>query len=284
MIHRALWTKPLREGTWLLVACCLLLFAFHWIHVWIVSQIAVRQMRFLLRHMPDLLRGFFPVPPEVLAAPAGHLALAYDSPLVTLAIGIWAIGRASDSVSGEIGRGTMEVLLAQPVRRTEVLLLHGAVTVVGLAALCLAGWLGTCAGLAAVELESEVSPRIFLAAASNLFSLGFLLAGLTTLVSSADRYRARTIGIVVGVFVVQMVIKLVAVSVPSYAWCKSLTFLTLSEPQVLAHRFWPEVLAASAARSWTMLLEYNGTLVAIGLVCHALAVVIFRYRDLPAPL
>ena len=50
----------------------------------------------------------------------------YVHPLVLFSAVIWAIMRGSDCVSGEIGRGTMEMLLAQPVRRTSLYTAHSA--------------------------------------------------------------------------------------------------------------------------------------------------------------
>src|SRR5690606_33401342 len=136
---------------------------------------------------------------DVLAAPAGRVAIAYDDPLVMVVVSIWAIARGSDVVSGEINRGTMEMLLAQPIRRSALLFSHAAVTVIGAALLAYVSWLGTWVGLTFISLEEPVSTRIFIPPAVNLFSLGFFLAGFSTMLSAGDRYRSRTIGIVVGV-------------------------------------------------------------------------------------
>ena len=49
---------------------------------------------------------------------------------------MFAIARGSDVVSGELGRGTLEMLLAQPVSRLQVLYTQAAVTLVCLLLLC----------------------------------------------------------------------------------------------------------------------------------------------------
>lgn len=280
----ALWIKALREGKWLLLGTAALLFVFFWIRVWITSQFNMREIRKLLYYAPDFVSNFFVVPVEVLASPAGRIAVSYDDPLVVVAISIWAIARGSDAVSGEIGRGTMELLLAQPVRRIEVLFVHAAVTLFGAAVLAVVAFLGTFVGLKTIELESVVRAKIFLAPALNLFSLGVFLSGLTTMLSSCDRYRSRTIGIAVSFYVVETIIKLVSMAVPDYANLRWLTFLTAFEPQKLAHAFWPRTLAAEADQSWTMLWQYNGLLITLGLAGYLAAAVIFSRRDLPAPL
>lgn len=281
---RALWWKSYREGMWLLWGSIALLFAFQWLRVWITSQVRTSGVRKLLQFAPDILKEFLVVPIEALATPAGRLAVGYDDPLVVIVVSIWAIARGSDMVSGEIGRGTMEMLLAQPVRRLDVVVSHAGTTVLGLLAICAAAWCGTYVGLWQFRLEEPVDPRIFLPAAFNLFSLGFFLAGVTAMLSALDRYRSRTIGVIVSFFAVQMVIKLAAIASWSYGWLTYFSFLTAFEPQRLAYYFWPEVYAHESARAWELLWQYNGFLLGVGLVGYGFSALIFCHRDLPAPL
>ena len=193
----ALWEKSLRDAKWLLVGCGALMFIFHWIRVWVTSHFTMGDVRKLLEFAPEFIKGFFAVPPEVIAAPAGRLAIGYDDPLIVVIVSCWAIARGSDSVSGEIGRGTMEVLLAQPVRRIEVMLSSALMNILGAATLAILAWLGTYVGLLMFDLDEPVSAVILLPAAVNLFGLGVFLGGIATMLSSFDRYRTRTIGIVV---------------------------------------------------------------------------------------
>jgi hypothetical protein len=62
------------------------------------------------------------------------------------------------------------------------------------------------------------------------------------------------------------------------------TFLTYFEPQLLAYRFWPQVMARDPSGSWEIVLVYNGVLLVLGLVGYFAAAIIFCRRDLPAPL
>ena len=62
-----------------------------------------------------------PVSFAQIATSAGRIAVAYDDPIVLLLVTVWAISRGSDAVSGELNRGTMEMVLAQPVTRLGVL-------------------------------------------------------------------------------------------------------------------------------------------------------------------
>ena len=52
------------------------------------------------------------------------LSIGYVHPLMQTIFCIWAVGRAAGAIAGELDRGTMELLLAQPVRRSRVILAH----------------------------------------------------------------------------------------------------------------------------------------------------------------
>ena len=97
------------------------------------------------------------VPLSELATPAGHVAVAFAHPIILFGTAIWAIARGSDCVSGEIGRGTMEMLLAQPVSRTKIFATHALATILGALLLAAAAWCGIAMGLATTSLGEDVS-------------------------------------------------------------------------------------------------------------------------------
>jgi ABC-2 type transport system permease protein len=286
-MNKALWQKSISEALRLLAASLLLMFVFHWLRVWITSQVSLAELRMFLRALPAFLRQLSPVPIEQIATSVGRIAVSYDDPIVLLLVTVWAIARGSDAVSGEIGRGTMELVLAQPVRRLTVLWTQATVTTVGAGLLAASAWLGTATGLATVQLEEPVQAQIFVPAAINLFGLTFFLAGLTTLVSSPDRNRWRTISLVGGIYIVEMIFKVVGMTAIGWRWLNYLTFFTLFEPEPLA-------LDAQKAWSWRVAvpnggmelagLGFDALLLGMGLACYGLATVIFCRRDLPAPL
>jgi ABC-2 type transport system permease protein len=269
---------------WLLAGSCALMFIFVWARVWVSAQFKTQHLKRLLSDFaPEFIRKLLPVDIEVVASTAGRLALSYEEPLALALMSFWAISRGSDVVAGELGRGTLEMTLAQPVRRIEWLLSHTAVTLAGTAAIAGAAWLGTWTGIQTIELEEQVPARTFAIAAFNLFSLGIFLAGLATLLSSLDTLRSRVVGIVVAIYAVQLIQKVVARAAPDeYTRVKQLgnwSFLGAFEPQVLIHN-----IRSQAPEAWATFWEYNGALLALGLAGVALAAAIFQHRDLPAPL
>jgi ABC-2 type transport system permease protein len=275
-MNRALWIKAFHESKWLLLGCVLLMFVFQWLRVWIISQIKVAHVRKILSdYVPEFVQKLLPVSIEELASTSGRIAIGYEEPILLVVLVIWAVGRASDSVSGEIGRGTMEMLLAQPVRRVHLLNVHTVVTLMGIVILAAWAWLGTVVGIATVELEEPVQARTFLPAAANLMCLGILVAGVTAMFSAIDQNRGRTIGIAVGLFMFQLIIKIVGRTADQFDWLRYATVLTAFEPQVLSR---------SAGAPTSTILLYNGLLLGLAAVFYLVAVAVFCRRDIPAPL
>lgn len=270
-----LLVKNVREAVWLLAGCCTVMFAFHWLQVWFVGELSFEDFKGIIDRIPEKFQRLFPVPPEQLLGLPGRIAMSYSEPLTLLVISAWSIGRGSDAVSGELGRGTMEMLLAQPVRRIELLVAQGLVTVAGAALIAMSAWLGTFTGINVVVLESPVQPEPYLYCALNLFSLGFFLAGGTTMISSADRYRWRTIGIAGAVFVVQKIVEIIGQSVLRLKWLEWFSFFTAYRPPRFITQ--PEIAPQLA---W----QTCGLLFGMGLAGYCIAAIIFCRRDLPAPL
>jgi ABC-2 type transport system permease protein len=321
-MNRSLLNKAIAESRLLLLACMTALFGFCWTRVWLVSQFEMSRFQTIVEQFQEFER-FFPVPFEQLFTYAGRIALTYDEPIVIVCMSLWAIARGSDCISGEIGRGTMEMLLAQPVSRIQVLWSQSAVTIVGTALLAIASWLGVYVGIQTtmveepaptttltvpwfgielpnplakdemqrVPMRDRVEAAWFVPAAFNLFSLGVFGAGLSTLLSACDRYRWRTIGIVVSFYIVEMTLKIVGRAAEHLAWLGRWTFFTAYEPE----RF-VSVAVKDSQLAWAIWvrdpqglwelgpLGYNFILLGIGLAAFAGATVAFRVRDLPAPL
>jgi ABC-2 type transport system permease protein len=286
-MNSALWSKSIRESRWLWLSCALVMFTFHMLFVWIMSQFPTSNFKAILAFVPSVMQKMFPVDIEQLASSAGRVATAYDHPIVLLMCLVWSVARGSDVVSGELGRGTLEMILAQPVSRARVLYGSTAVTLIGAAGLALLAWLGTTLALQLIELEEAVDAKLFVPAALSLFALMFFLTGITTLASAADRYRWRTIGIIGGFYAVESIVRIVAMLAPGWEWLSKFTFFTAFNPQAyvanpaMAWTFF-EVLPGGAQRLGG--LGGHTVLIGLGVVCFAAAGFIFSKRDLPAPL
>ena len=322
MINRSLLKKSIAEASWLLIACTAAIYSFCWTRVWLVSQFTMGQFQTVLEQFREYER-FSPVPFEQLFTYTGRVAMAYDEPVVVVSVSLWAIARGSDCISGEIGRGTMEMLLAQPVSRMQVLWSQASVTIAGVAVLATASWLGAYTGIMTntveepvvrswtipwlqievpnlladeevqlVPMREKINPVHLAPAAVNLFSFGVFLAGLTTLLSSLDRYRWRTIGLITGFYIFQMILKIVGLAADHLAWLRRCTFFTAYEPA----RF-VSIAVGMPESTWNLTLRdaegawigwgsmsHNLLLIGLGMIAYLAATLVFQKRDLPAPL
>jgi ABC-2 type transport system permease protein len=278
-MNAALWRKAWIEARLLLVCCMLLLFAFQWIFVWITSMVKLGALASFVKTLPPGLQSLSGVPVNELATVAGRIGLAYVDPIVLVTSAVWAIARGSDVVSGEINRGSMELLVSQPVRRLSIYLTQSLVTTIGAALMTMSALSGTLCGLSLVTLEEPVAAMPFLPAAINFFGMTVFLGGVAAAVSACDRYRWRTIGLVGGFYVIQLMINVMGRTVKRLSWLEYTTFFGAYEPQGLIAEYLSE-----PAGAWRMLVEYNGILLGLGLAAYALGAVIFCRRDLPAPL
>lgn len=275
-MNRALWKKSIHESRWLLMALAGLMFGFHWIFVWVTNMVELGSLKMFLEDLPEVFEKMAGVEFTKVATVTGRIALAYIDPVVLVVAALWGISRGSDVISGEINRGTMELLLAQPVRRLTVLATSAAVTIAGTVVLALAAIAGTWVGVTLVDLEQSVDIAHFYPAVTNLWAFMFFLAATSTLVSSVDNYRWRTIGLMGGFYMISLVLQVLGRTAEDQLdWLLYFTFLAAYEPQTLI---------TDPASAWSDALRYNGILIGLGVASYVGAAVVFCRRDVPAPI
>src|SRR5262249_17865489 len=150
--------KLLRDSRWALLAVALLLFCFQ--ALWVkatqrtTTMVAPMFQVFALKtnkRIEDVEKQLFSGPGRVMQSViAGDqlnfrkahdvLSIGYVHPLMQILFCLWAIGRASGAIAGEIERGTMELLLAQPLPRSRVILAHLCVDLMLIPILCVSLW------------------------------------------------------------------------------------------------------------------------------------------------
>jgi ABC-2 type transport system permease protein len=253
---------------------CLLLMLFGWFFLWLMSRLEVGAWAGLLRLLPNFVQPMLAVPITALATPLGQISVLYVHVVTMLVCLAWSIGEGSDCVAGQIARGTMEHLLTLPIHRVTILIVSMGVSTLGAALLAGALWLGMLLGLLTTRLGADVSARAFLPGAINLWAMMFCVSGMTTLVSTFNRDRWRTIKLSGGFFVVSLIVKMIARMWPEGDSLRWLTFLAAFEPQRL--------ILATGDR-WRLFFECNGTLVGLGLAAYLLGAVVLSYRDIPVP-
>ena len=157
-----LWKKYFSESWLLLLAIGIGLFAFGWFRVTLVCELDTGKFRQIIDLVPSDWRKFASVDFDWIVSYLGRTSTGFDEPMMITLLAGWAIVRGSDVVSGELSRGTMEMLLAQPVCRREVYLRHAKYTVLGLLVLSLMLWLGMSVGVWTASVKESTYPAIYL--------------------------------------------------------------------------------------------------------------------------
>jgi ABC-2 type transport system permease protein len=94
------------------------------------------------------------------------MSIGYVHPLMQTLFCIWAIGRAAGAIAGELDRGTLELLLAQPLPRSRLVLAHLIVDLITIPLLALSLWAGSSLGawlvspiqIQPIELAGKAKP------------------------------------------------------------------------------------------------------------------------------
>jgi ABC-2 type transport system permease protein len=274
--NRAIWNKTWGDQRVLLLSLAALWAASPWLYILLSAQIEMPAFQnVLLKVIPDDWQKLSGVPFSEVATYAGRVALAFVDPVVVLAATVWGITRGSDAVSGPLERGTMEMLLAAPVRRSAIFLTQALATTAAAALLCGVLLASVWTVVALGPWAGKVAPERFLPAVANVFGLMVCMAGISACVSAADSHRWRTIGIMCGLYVTAILTKLVGRLSGVLGWVGYLSVLNAYEPQRLV---------GGGPEAWRMLAWYDGILLGIGIVAYLIGAVIFSRRDLPAPL
>jgi ABC-2 type transport system permease protein len=210
------------------------------------------------------------------------MSVGYLHPVIQIILCIWAIGRASGAIAGEIDRGTMELLLAQPVPRWQLIAAHFCVDVIAIPVLCLSLWAGTWLGawlMGMIGYEDgplQVNPWNFGPALLSTAVFIFAVSGYTLWISALGRNRGRVMGIAVLVTLLQFLINLIG-----QIW----EVITPLRPCTVFYYYDPQRIILNAG--WmtdTVVWGRLGVLLAVGIAGYGLALWTFSRRDLPAPL
>jgi ABC-2 type transport system permease protein len=317
--------KLLRDVRWPLLVVGLLLFAFSAFWVKIAQRVTTEIAPFF--NVLGAAQGIgkevfdeviFKGPGKVSQAVMGGADIQFDKPndflavemlhpVVVILCSLWAVGRAASAVAGELDKGTMELLLSQPVPRNRLVLAHLVIDLLVIPSLGLCVVAGTQTGLALIgpfavdysvlqKLPPNVRqfvkpgpPTLDVSAtrqwlgAVNLAALMFALSGVTMLVSCVGRSRWRAMAVAGLVTVGMFVANVVGQLWDSAAFVRPATVFFYYQPQkVWLRGDWMADLGEAFAGGGRV--PAVPVLLAVGAAGYLLALRVFTRRDLPAPL
>lgn len=270
-MNPALWRKAISDAWLHLLISSLILIAFAWVFLWLMSQIQLGAAAALLKAMPPFFQKLLGIPVADLVTATGRTSILFVHVVTLLVCVGWAVGRGSDTISGEVGRGTMDLLASLPVYRPALLFPPAVVATVGTAILAASVLLGIALGLATLKMDDVTLTR-FLPAVTNLFAMIFCLTGVTAFISSWSRDRWRTVFLAVGFFLVSFILEMIGRIWERGGWLEYFTFLSQFHPQ--------EFTLLPEKAGWP-LVRANLILLGIGLAAYLAAALIFWRRDVP---
>jgi len=324
--------KLLRDVRWPLLIIWLLLFLFGTMWVRVTHRVTTEISPYFAligglagakqKDMEDILfSGVGKVSQAVLGGsdihfdrPTDFLAVALLHPVVVVLAFLWCVGRAAGALSGELDRGTMELLLSQPVPRDRLILSHLIVDLLLIPLLCSSLWLGTHLGLAStgpfvenaeiIAKVREKAPPVARAFIKNepavlpvtveyqwkgllnLAALMFAMSGVSLGISSAGRNRWRTSGLAALLIMTMFVVNVIAQLYEPLAWLRPFTLFFYYQPQML---WLNDVWLADIGPTWGLGERIVAVpmvlfLFTVGTAGYYAALRIFSRRDLPAPL
>jgi ABC-2 type transport system permease protein len=222
----------------------------------------------LIDLLPDAVRGFVGSSELDLLTPNGMLAVAYNHPLTKLMLSVFAVGLAANAIAGELQKGTLDLVLARPIRRYRLLLGSGLTLLVVACALGGVMLLGTFIGAQMSDIAAEVQWESFGFLALNAIALVLAMSGLAFLCSALSKSGSQAVGwaggVVAGMFFLNWFATL---------WDRVAVFSPLS----LFYYYQPDDIINGISSNWPLNII---VLLSFAVVTFAAAAAVFERRDL----
>ena len=182
-------------------------------------------------------------------------------------LAIYAIFAAGGIVAREVERGTMDLLLSQPVHRYQVVISKFAVFLTALLVVSIVSLAGLAAGFALIEEKADLL-GVSLALLQS-FLLVMAVAGYSALFSCLFLDPRKT-QMAAGVLTAGLyILNFMAPSLGSFDWAKKIS---------LFYYYQPLPIVQNAALNWAGVGIYLGVTV----VCFIASLVVFQRRDIVA--
>jgi ABC-2 type transport system permease protein len=182
--------------------------------------------------LPDAFKAFLGEAADM-SSPEGFLSAEFFSWVPLLLITLAIIGGTA-AFAGEEGAGTLDLLLAQPLKRWRVVAEKTAALAVAVVACALAGVAGFLIGRIWVDID--IGTGRFVLATLNMLPLAFLFLTFSLLASAALPTRGAAATLVTGVVIVTYFLHVLGEVVPILKTVRKLSpFYWSDASRVLLH-------------------------------------------------
>ncbi len=196
----------------------------------------------------------------------GLIAIGYQHPLVLFLYMLFAVGTPATLLTGEVQKGTMELILGRPATRTQVYACAAVLTLSGMFALVLVMFLGTVVATRLYDFGQPIPLGLFWRIAVN----GGLVAGaagsIALLAAGVLAGRNQAVGAAVAFLVLDYFAWVVAQWWPRLRFLRPATLFYYVNGSKLLHG-WP--------------LHDMAVLLMVILVASIVGGLAWRQRDLP---
>lgn len=193
MLLRSLWLKVLHDQWRLLLGMSILAGSLAGMYLAFYPSIGMaEEMQALLDSLPPAFTALFASQGLDLSTPEGFLNMELFSFLGPIFVMIYAATSGAGATAGEEERGTLDLLLANPIPRWRVVVEKAVAMVFGLAVLSAAMELGVV--LVSVAMQIGIDAGKVAAALISNGLLGLSLGGVALLIGSLTGRRTLAIG------------------------------------------------------------------------------------------
>jgi len=265
-----LFLSNLKLGRWGILAWGVLIFLYGILTMYLYPTMTQSSL--------DIL-GYINALPDAMKAAFGYEGIDFTNMTFTpeafatleflviwpLLIGIYGIF-ASIGLAREAERGTLDLLLAQPVSRYKVLVSKFSVFIFAALMIAVASLLGLFIGALIINETVDTMSLALVLIEALLLVLSF---ASFTLLCSVIFLEPRKSLLVAGVFVggSYIVNFMVPILSPSASWLRNIS---------LFYHYQPNEIVNNASLNWTSVSVYVG----VSIVCFVAAMIIFQRRDL----
>ena len=243
--------------------------AIQFLIVWLVTTIDYGPIvESMMEQLPAFFRQFFEEEMLGKFSAEGGTAFGFNHPIVLTLLGINAIMVGARHIAGEIEGGSLELLLAYPVKRTKLLLTLWGTGVVQLLVVVGAALVSSMISVKIYhELNGDILTALF-KIAGNLWLLFVLVMSFTLVVSSFGKEASKTGLASAAVLLVFYFVHFLSKIWEGIGFTKPVNIFTYYQPQQLM--FGERDFSLNAI-----------VLVVLIFICVIISIVQFNRRDIP---
>lgn len=138
------------------------------------------------------------------------ITIGYQHPFVLLLYMLFAVGVPTGLLTGEVQKGSMELILSRPTTKTQVYVCAGTLTLVGMFALVIVMFLGTVVATHIYDFGEPIPLDLFFRLAINGGLCASTVGAISLLAAAVFRGRNMAVGAAVTFLVINYFVSLIA--------------------------------------------------------------------------